>query len=63
VVPRQLAMYLCRELLKEPYMKIGDLFERDHSTVMSAIRQVQKQLSKPESDLAPTLATIQSKLT
>lgn len=62
VIPRQIAMYLCRELLKEPYMKIGDLFERDHSTVMSAIRQVQKQLGMLDSDLAPTLASIQQKL-
>ncbi len=62
VVPRQLAMYLCRELLKVPYMKIGDLFHRDHSTVMSAIRQVQKQLVAPGSDLAHTCSTITNSL-
>ena len=58
VVPRQLAMYLCRDMLKSPYMTIGDLFQRDHSTVMSAIKQAQKQLFTPGSDLATTLTTI-----
>ncbi len=57
VGPRQLAMYLCRELLKEPYMKIGDLFKRDHSTVMSAVRQVQKQMSTAGNDLALACTT------
>ncbi|MCE5293131.1 MAG: chromosomal replication initiator protein DnaA [Chlamydiales bacterium] len=62
VIPRQLAMHLCRELLKTPYMQIGDLFQRDHSTVMSAIRQIQKQMSTPGNDLALALSTIQRKL-
>lgn len=62
VLPRQLAMHLCRELLKVPYMKIGDLFQRDHSTVMSAIRQVQKQMSLPGNDLTTACSTIQRKL-
>jgi chromosomal replication initiator protein len=62
VLPRQLAMYLCRELLKTPYMTIGDQFGRDHSTVMSAIRQVQKQMALPGNDLAQTSSTIQRKL-
>ncbi len=39
-LPRQVAMYLCRERLKLPYQKIGTFFGRDHSTVMSSIRQI-----------------------
>jgi chromosomal replication initiator protein len=35
-VPRQLAMYLCRRLLKASFPHIGDLFARDHSTVIHA---------------------------
>ncbi len=58
VVPRQLAMYLCRDLLKIPYMKIGDIFQRDHSTVMSAIKQVEKQLFTSGSDLPNAIASI-----
>jgi chromosomal replication initiator protein len=63
VLPRQLAMYLCRELFKEPYMKIGDLFKRDHSTVMSACRQVEKHLSTPGSEVAAACSSIQKTLT
>lgn len=49
-LPRQIAMYLLRQQLKLPYMKIGDIFKRDHSTVMSSIKQVTKGLeaSHPE---------------
>ena len=35
-VPRQLAMYLCRRLTHASYPRIGELFGRDHSTVMHA---------------------------
>jgi chromosomal replication initiator protein len=35
-VPRQLAMYLCRRLTGASYPQIGELFGRDHSTVMHA---------------------------
>ena len=41
-LPRQLAMYLCRKELKLPYQKIGDIFERDHSTVMTSIKVIEK---------------------
>jgi chromosomal replication initiator protein len=40
VVPRQIAMYLCREKLKLPYQQIGQIFGRDHSTVMSSVKLV-----------------------
>jgi chromosomal replication initiator protein len=36
VVPRQLAMYLCRRLLNASFPHIGELFGRDHSTVIHA---------------------------
>jgi chromosomal replication initiator protein len=35
-VPRQLAMYLCRKLLGASFPHIGELFARDHSTVIHA---------------------------
>jgi chromosomal replication initiator protein len=44
VLPRQLAMYFCRSLLKIPFIKIGTLFSRDHSTVMSSVNNIQKSL-------------------
>lgn len=47
VLPRQMSMYFCREHLKLPYMKIGDIFSRDHSTVMSSVKQIQKNSREP----------------
>lgn len=43
VLPRQVAMSLCRYQLELPFTKIGTLFDRDHSTVISAIRHVSKK--------------------
>lgn len=40
--PRQIAMFFCREILKHPYQKIAEIFSRDHSTVMTNIRNIQK---------------------
>ena len=43
--PRQIAMYLCREIADIPYKKIGDEFgKRDHSTVMHACDKISKDI-------------------
>lgn len=42
-LPRQMAMTLCRKELKMPYKKIGELFGRDHSTVMSSVKLITTQ--------------------
>lgn len=52
-VPRQVSMYLCREQLKMPFQKIGRLFDRDHSTVMSSVRQIQKAIEEKKIELPP----------
>lgn len=49
-LPRQMAMYLCREKLKLPFQKIGELFGRDHSTVMSSVKQIQKSVEEKKID-------------
>jgi len=51
VLPRQLAMFLCREKLQLPYMKIGDIFSRDHSTVMSSVKLIQKGIDEKKQDI------------
>ncbi len=43
--PRHIAMYLAREVLGESYPHIGDVFNRDHSTVMNAVKKVRSNLS------------------
>jgi chromosomal replication initiator protein len=47
VVPRQIAMYLIRELTSHSYPEIGQFFSgRDHSTVMYAVQKVADQLDE-----------------
>lgn len=47
--PRQIAMYLCREIADIPYKKIGDDFgKRDHSTVMHACDKIAKDIKQKD---------------
>ncbi len=49
VYPRQVAMYLVREELKNSYPSIGDRFgKRDHTTVIYACEKIEKELQKEE---------------
>ncbi len=46
---RHISIYLCRNLLDLPYIKIGEEFGgRDHSTIISACDKVEKQLQKDQ---------------
>ena len=45
VVPRQIAMYLCRNVANASFPKIGDEFgKRDHTTVMHAVNKIDKEI-------------------
>lgn len=47
--PRQVAIYLCRTLAKESFPKIGTYFGgRDHSTIMSSYKKIEKDLKTNE---------------
>ncbi len=61
-LPRQLSMYLCRTKLKMPFIKIGDLFSRDHSTVMTSVKKIDKQVKTGNQELISTLNSITHKL-
>ncbi len=45
-VPRQLAIYLTRELCGYSTTKIGETFQRDHSTVMHACKKVESMMEE-----------------
>jgi len=60
VHPRQIAMYLCRELTELSLPKIGENFgNRDHTTVMHACDKITKEL-KTDEDLRKTLSELKS---
>ena len=43
--PRQIAMFLCRDIINMPYKKIGDAFgKRDHTTVMHACTKIESEI-------------------
>lgn len=61
-LPRQIAMFLLRSELKMPYMKIGSLFSRDHSTVMTSIKSISLSLEGKDKQISFYLQDIQRKL-
>ena len=46
VFPRQIAMYLCREITDLSLPKIGEEFGRDHTTIMHAYDKISNELKK-----------------
>ena len=62
VVPRQVAMYLIRELTPHSYPEIGQFFSgRDHSTVMYAVQKVTEQLEE-DRELSTKIREIKEQL-
>lgn len=41
---RQMGIYLCRQILDLPYNDIGKKFNRDHSTVMHSVQQIEEKM-------------------
>jgi len=42
-LPRHVAMYLCRRLLNASFPHLGDLFQRDHSTVIHGVTSIERR--------------------
>lgn len=60
--PRQIAMYLARELTKASLNEIGDAFGgRDHGTVLHACKQVKRRMKEQDS-IRQTISFIDSSL-
>jgi len=61
--PRQIAIYLCRELTSESFPKIGSYFGgRNHSTIISADKKIREELGTNE-DLRQVIKDLKRDLT
>lgn len=62
VVPRQIAIYLCRDMTKASYPDIGDKFGgKDHSTIIHSVKKVDKLLTQ-DFELKNTIETLRKGL-
>ena len=62
VLPRQIAMYISRQLTSSSYPEIGDRFGgKDHSTIIHAIRKIEK-LMEEDYQLKNTIDNIKNSL-
>ena len=59
--PRQVAMYLCRKYTEETLAEIGKVFNRDHSTVMHAVKVV-SSMNRRDTSVASQLKLLSDKL-
>ncbi|MRR57334.1 MAG: chromosomal replication initiator protein DnaA [Deltaproteobacteria bacterium] len=58
VIPRQIAIFLCRDLTKSSYPEIGEKFGgKDHSTIIHSFKKISKLVSS-DSDFKNTVETI-----
>lgn len=58
VQPRQIAMYLVRELTKYSLPEIGKVFSRDHSTVLHSVNKIEDYLKDSSSEMYKIINTI-----
>lgn len=61
-LPRQMAMYLCRDALALSLKKIGDLFGRHHTTVLSSVEAIQQRLLQNDPSLTSDHSTLRKAL-
>ena len=63
VHPRQIAMYLCRELTDASFPEIGRHFGgKDHTTIIHACKQINKA-KEADSTLNATLESLKDQIT
>ena len=61
-VPRQICMYLCREMIDIPLTSISKYMgNRDHTTIMYGIKKIEETMKKDES-LANTIEILKKKI-
>ncbi len=63
VMPRQIVMYLCREITDTSYKAIGVLLgNRDHSTIISGDKNIRKKLDSGDMNLKNNIEAIRKKI-
>jgi chromosomal replication initiator protein len=62
VFPRQVSMYLCKELTDLSFPEIGKIFGKHHSTVMHSVERIEK-LRADDQDLNRTLTSLKRQFT
>ena len=63
VVPRQIIMYLCRQMTEATFQMIASyLGKKDHTTVIHGVEKIEEKIQTDE-DLRNKIETIQKKLT
>ena len=61
VTARQIAMFLCRELLNSSYPELGKVFGgKDHSTIMYAVKKI-KEIQKVDQNMHKLLTELRNK--
>lgn len=58
---RRISMYLCRSLLGMSYIQIGQFFKRDHSTVITGVDKVGREI-KTDNQLASAILDLKKAL-
>ena len=61
VIPRQVAMYLIRELTNHSLPEIGQFFGRDHSTILYSIQKV-AELADKDQEISSAIREIKARL-
>ena len=61
VLPRQVFVYLCRELINTSLVTVGKMIQRDHTTVMHSVEKVENML-KTDTGFANTVEIIRKKI-
>lgn len=59
---RHIALFICRKLLQMPYTKIGQIFSRDHSTVMTGYKKIEKKITENEVSAVADFEAIKTRL-
>ena len=63
VIPRQIAMYLCRKMTDASLKSIGSLLgKRDHTTIINGQKKIEEELKANNTSITNNINTIMKKI-